>query len=125
MLQKLLAYAVRHGASDIHLTVGSPPALRIDGEIKFLDAEPLTPRDTLGFLDEIMDEQQKERFLRTGDADLAYGISGLGRFRVNVLRQRGSVGIVMRHVRGKILNFSDLHLPPAMARPHYRHNRQR
>jgi twitching motility protein PilT len=114
MLQKLLAYAVRHGASDIHLTVGSPPALRIDGEIKFLDAEPLTPRDTLGFLDEIMDEQQKERFLRTGDADLAYGISGLGRFRVNVLRQRGSVGIVMRHVRGKILNFSDLHLPPAM-----------
>jgi twitching motility protein PilT len=61
-----------------------------------------------------MDEQQKERFLRTGDADLAYGISGLGRFRVNVLRQRGSVGIVMRHVRGKILNFSDLHLPPAM-----------
>ncbi|HNR30978.1 MAG TPA: type IV pilus twitching motility protein PilT [Candidatus Hydrogenedentes bacterium] len=113
-LKKILAYAVQNGASDAHLTVGSPPAVRIDGEIRFIDTESLTPQDTLQYLDEIMDDRQKDQFLRTGDADLALGLSGLGRFRVNVLRQRGSVGIVMRHVRGKILDFESLHLPPVM-----------
>jgi twitching motility protein PilT len=113
-LQDILTYGVKNGASDIHLTVGSPPAVRIDGTVRFLKGEDLTPRDTYGFLDEILNPEQKERFLKTGDADLALGISGLGRFRVNVLRQRGSVGIVMRHVRSKILDFESLNLPPSM-----------
>jgi len=113
-LQDILTYGVKNGASDIHLTVGSPPAVRIDGTVRFLKGEDLTPRDTYGFLDEILNPEQKERFLKTGDADLALGISGLGRFRVNVLRQRGSVGIVMRHVRSKILDFEALNLPPSM-----------
>ncbi|HPO12536.1 MAG TPA: type IV pilus twitching motility protein PilT [Candidatus Hydrogenedentes bacterium] len=113
-LQKLLAYAVKNGASDLHLTVGSPPAIRLDGEIRFVETEALTPSDTMSFLDEIMDERQKQLFLEHGDADLAHSVSGLGRFRVNVLRQRGSVGIIMRHVRGKILDFAALNLPAAM-----------
>ena len=113
--QQILTYAVKNGASDIHLTVGSPPAVRIDGRLNFLDEESLTPRDTLGFLDEVMTPDQKERFLKTGDYDLALGISGLGRFRVNVLRQRGSVGFVLRHVRGKILDFAQLNLPPVLS----------
>ncbi len=113
-LQKILAYAVKNGASDIHLTVGSPPAVRLDGEIRFIDAEALTPADTTGFLDELMNERQREIFQSSGDFDLAHSVPGLGRFRVNILRQRGSVAIIMRHVRGKILDFSSLHLPPAM-----------
>lgn len=113
-LQQLLAYAVKNGASDLHLTVGSPPAIRLDGEIRFIETEALTPSDTLSFVDEIMDERQKQLFLESGDFDLAHSVSGLGRFRVNVLRQRGSVGIIMRHVRGKILDFAALNLPPAM-----------
>ena len=113
-LQKILGYAVKHGASDIHLTVGSPPAVRVDGEIRFVSSENVTPSDTLSYLDVLMDEQQKTHFMKTGDADLAYGVSGLGRFRVNVLRQRGSVGIIMRHVRGRILDFTALNLPPVM-----------
>ncbi len=113
-LTKILTYAVKNGASDVHLTVGSPPAVRIDGEIRFIDTENLVPTDLDGYVEEIMTPEQQESFKKRGDADLAHGVPGLGRFRVNVLRQRGSTGIVMRHVRGKILDFEALHLPPAM-----------
>ncbi len=115
-LQKILTYAVKNGASDVHLTVGSPPAVRIDGSIRFVEAEPLTPADTESYAAEMMTERQFEQFQHLGDFDLAYGVPGLGRFRVNVLRQRGSVGLVMRHVRGKILDFSSLYLPDSMAK---------
>lgn len=115
-LKKILSFAVKNGASDVHLTVGSPPAVRVDGIVRFLDGDDLTPQDTVAFLDDLMHAEQKERFLKTGDADLAVGFSGLGRFRVNVLRQRGSVGIVMRHVRGKIFDFESLNLPPVMTK---------
>ncbi len=115
-LKDLLAYAVKHGASDVHLTVGSPAACRVDGVVRFFGDKDLRPKDTLGFLDTLMDERQQEKFMKTGDADIALGFKGLGRFRVNVLRQRGSVGIVLRHVKGKILPFEDLHLPKGMER---------
>jgi len=113
-LEEILTYAVKNGASDVHLTVGSPPAVRIDGIIRFLKGDPLSPKDTYAFMEEILQGEHRERFLKTGDFDLAHSISGLGRFRVNVLRQRGSIGIVMRHVRSKILDFESLHLPQAM-----------
>ncbi|MDK1021134.1 MAG: type IV pilus twitching motility protein PilT [Candidatus Hydrogenedentes bacterium] len=115
-LQDILSYAVKHGASDIHLSVGSPAACRIDGRIHFFNDDKLTPPDTSKFLDEILTPEQREEFEQTGDADVALGIAGLGRFRVNVLRQRGSVGIVLRHVRGVIQKFGELHLPEAMER---------
>jgi twitching motility protein PilT len=114
-LQKILSYAIKQGASDVHLTVGSPPAVRIDGVIRFIrDAEPLTPDQTDGFLDEMLRPQDKERFLVTGDHDLAYSVPGLGRFRVNCLKQRNSVGIIMRYVKNRIPDFDELNLPPAM-----------
>jgi len=113
-LSKILSYAVKNGASDVHLTVGSPPAVRIDGKIRFIDSEELTPTDTQAMAAEMMSESEFAAFMEKGDADLAYGVSGLGRFRVNCMKQRGSVGVVMRHVKGKILNFEELNLPPAM-----------
>jgi twitching motility protein PilT len=113
-LQKILSYAVKNGASDVHLTVGSPPAVRIDGLIRFIDADVLKPDDTLRFLDDIMGEERKKRFLDGGDADQALSMPGLGRFRVNCMMQRGSVGIVMRHVKGKILDFATLNLPTSL-----------
>jgi twitching motility protein PilT len=115
-LQQILSYAVKNGASDVHLTVGSAPAIRVDGNIRFIEADALTPSDTHGFAAEIMKERELAAFEEKGDADLAYGVAGLGRFRVNVLKQRGSVGIVMRHVKGKILEFSELNLPPAITK---------
>ena len=65
-------------------------------------------------MDTLLTPEKKQRFLDSGDTDLACNMAGLGRFRVNVMFQRGSVGIVMRHVRGKILDFGMLNLPPAM-----------
>ena len=114
-LKKILSYAVKQGASDVHLTVGSPPAVRVDGSIRFIrDTDDLKPEDTEGFLDEIMTADMKRKFMESGDADQALGVPGLGRFRVNCMKQRGSVGIVLRHVKGKILEFDDLNLPPSI-----------
>jgi len=113
-LEKILSYAVKHGASDIHFTVGSPPAVRIDGVIRFVGEEELAPEDTERFATEVMDEEGFKKFMKTGDADLAHSVAGLGRFRVNVMKQRSSVGIVMRHVKAKILPFDELHLPAGM-----------
>ncbi len=115
-VDKLLSYAVKHSASDLHLTVGSPPCLRVDGEMRFLQGESLTSADTLHFARELMTDRQFEAFIDKGDADLAYSVPGVGRFRVNVFKQRGSTGIVMRHVKGIILDFESLNLPAVMAR---------
>lgn len=110
-LHKILSYAVKKGASDIHLKVPRPPIVRIDGEIRFVGEVPLTQEHMLGYLDEIMTPEKKARFLETGDADLAISVPGIGRFRVNCLKQRGSVAIIMRHVKGKAPDLAKLHLP--------------
>ena len=116
-LQKILTYAVKHGASDIHLAVGGPPAVRVDGVIRVVqDAETLTPEHIDTFLNELMSPERKARFMERGDDDLAYSLPGVGRFRVNCLMQRSTVGIVMRYVKSKILNFAELHLPESLNR---------
>jgi len=113
-LKKLLEYATKSGASDVHLAIGSAPAIRKDGKIRFLEYAPLTSLDSEKFLREMLSTEQKKEFEKTGDADLAYSVPGLGRFRVNVLKQRGTIGIVMRLVSSDIKNFTQLHLPPIM-----------
>jgi len=115
-IETILKEAVARDASDIHLTVGSPPGYRIDGVIQFVGDKPLTPDDTEHLIDQILKPNERELFEQRHDFDLAVSVTGLGRFRTNVLRQRGSVGIIMRHVRGKILGFEDLNLPPVMQR---------
>ncbi|HOJ34110.1 MAG TPA: PilT/PilU family type 4a pilus ATPase [Candidatus Hydrogenedentes bacterium] len=114
-LQKILTYAVKNGASDIHLAVGTPPAVRIDGVIRVIpDVEPLVTEHMDEFLSTIMSPSRKARFLERGDDDLAYSLPGVGRFRVNCLMQRGTVGIVMRYVKNKIFSFAELNLPPSL-----------
>ncbi|MFP6617152.1 MAG: PilT/PilU family type 4a pilus ATPase [Candidatus Hydrogenedentota bacterium] len=115
-LEDVLGYAVKHGASDIHLCVGSPPACRIDGKIRFFGDEDLTPKKNDEYLAEILDDRHRKEFEETGDTDVALSIPGLGRFRVNCLMQRSSVGIIMRHVKGKIMAFEELTLPNTMER---------
>ncbi len=112
-LERILKYAVQRGASDVHLKVPRPPALRIDGDIRFAGEVPLTAERMLGFLDEMMNEDQRKEFLEKGDADLALQFPGVGRFRVNCLMQRGNVAIIMRHVKGKVPQLGQLHLPMA------------
>jgi len=86
----ILEDAVARDASDIHLAVGSPPAFRIDGIIQFIGDSTLTPEDTESLVDQILKPEQREQFERRHDFDLAISVPGLGRFRTNVLRQRGS-----------------------------------
>jgi twitching motility protein PilT len=113
-LREIVDYAVKHGASDIHLAVGSPPACRIDGKIRFFSENRLKPSHTDEYLKEILTDKQYDTFTETGDMDTAYSVAGVGRFRVNVLKQRGSVGIVMRHVRGEILDLDQLNMPAGL-----------
>jgi twitching motility protein PilT len=113
-LDRLLAYAVERGASDVHIKVGSPPFIRIDGRLERIDHADVSPVETERIAFAIMPKQRAEEFLATSDADFAYSVSGLGRFRVNVMRQRGSVGLVLRRVQSEIPSFEELGLPPVV-----------
>jgi twitching motility protein PilT len=110
-LVRIAAYALENGASDIHLKVGRPPAIRIEGVLRFTEIHPTSDIDIMGFLDEFMTSGQKEQFLETGDADLAVSLSELGRFRVNCYRQRGTTAVVLRYVRSDVPDFASLNLP--------------
>src|SRR5258708_17751990 len=111
---RLLACAVERGASDSHIKVGSPPFIRVDGRLGRIDHPAVAPVETERIAFAIMPKQRAEEFLATSDADFAYSVSGLGRFRVNVMRQRGSVGLVLRRVQSDIPSFESLGLPPAV-----------
>ncbi len=111
-LNELLKTTFEKKASDLHVKVGVPPILRIDGRLVPLDTEKRTTQeDALTVALSIMSTAQKARFKEKNELDMAYAVPGLGRFRVNVFQQRGSVGMVFRQVPAKILNFDDLMLP--------------
>jgi len=114
-IQELLEYAVNHQASDLHLTAGIPPTLRIWGRLVPMAHCPvLTPEDTYQLAYSMMNAFQKQKFERTWELDLSYGVSGLGRFRVNVYRQRGAVGVAIRVIPHQIPRIEDLNLPPIL-----------
>lgn len=111
-LNDLLKLTFEKRASDLHIKVGVPPVLRIDGKLTPLETEKrLTQEDALTIASGIMTDAQKTKFKEKNELDMAYAVPGLGRFRVNVFKQRGSVGMVFRQVPMKILNFDDLKLP--------------
>jgi twitching motility protein PilT len=103
-------------ASDLHVKAGSPPVLRVDGELILMDEPGLTPEDTKDVAASIMTDKQIRRFSEHNEIDFAYSSPNLGRFRVNVFRQRGSISIAMRQVSTKIPSFEELHLPEILKR---------
>ena len=116
-LNDLLKLTFEKKASDLHVKVGVPPILRIDGKLTPLEAEKrLTQEDAVNIAFSIMNATQKARFKEKNELDMAYAVPGLGRFRVNVFQQRGSVGMVFRQVPAKILNFEELMLPEVLAK---------
>jgi twitching motility protein PilT len=110
-LLKIVSYAIKNGASDIHLNVSRPPSIRMEGVLRFSKIHPLTESDMMRFLDEIMTPEQKQQFLESGDADLAVSLGDAGRFRVNCYRQRGTTAMALRHVKSEVSDFHSLHLP--------------
>ena len=115
-LDEILRYAVTREASDVHIKVGSAPVVRIDGHLERSDFELATPAETERVAFAIMPKNRAEEFIETGEADFAHSVAGLGRFRVNVHRQRGCVGLILRRVQGSIPSFDSLGLPPSVRR---------
>ena len=114
-LNELLKLTFEKRASDLHIKVGGPPILRIDGKLTPIETEKrLTQEDALAIAFGIMNASQKTKFKEKNELDMAYAVPGLGRFRVNVFQQRGSVGMVFRQVPMKILNFEELMLPAVL-----------
>ncbi len=114
-LNEILAVGLKSNASDIHLKAGLPPIYRIDGTLRPLPKAPrITPEMTEQISQEIMNDLQRERFEKSREVDLAYGVPGLGRFRVNVFSQRGSVSMVFRAIPFDIKSVDDLLLPPVV-----------
>ncbi len=111
-IDTLLALACSKGASDLHIKAGSHPFIRVNGElIPLVDVPRLSPEDTLAMAFSIMNNRQKQRFKDACEVDIAYGVSGLGRFRCNVFQQRGAVGMVFRVIPMTVRTVSDLQLP--------------
>ena len=110
-MHELLTFAVKHGASDIHLGASEKPALRIDGEVKRLDHEPLTQDEVKRLAYSIMSEKQKTRFEQDLELDFSIGLKGLARFRVNVFTQTRGVGCVLRQIPSRVLTLEEIDAP--------------
>ncbi|MDG2051870.1 MAG: type IV pilus twitching motility protein PilT [Myxococcota bacterium] len=111
-LNEILKVAIKGGASDIHLKSGLPPMFRVDGALVPLrNGERIVPDEIQKMALSIMNPVQKARFEEHREADLAYGLPGLGRFRVNVFQQRGTIGIVFRVIPFGVKTIQELHLP--------------
>lgn len=113
-LDALIRMMFDKGGSDLHLTVGLPPTLRIHGKMVKTDLEKLKPDTCQNLIYSVLTDEQKERFERDNELDSSFGIQGVGRVRLNVFMQRGAVGAVMRNIPSQIIPFEDLGLPPAV-----------
>ncbi len=113
-LHQLLKAMVEKGASDLHITTGTAPQLRIDGRLTPLKTPPLVPAETKQLCYSILTEQQKHQFEEHNELDLSFGVKGLARFRGNVYMQRGAVAGAFRTIPFKIQTFQELGLPPVV-----------
>lgn len=114
-LHQLLKAMVEKGATDLHVTTGSPPQLRIDGRLVPLKTAPLTNLETKQLCYSILTDAQKHKFEEENELDLSFGVKGLSRFRANLFMQRGAVAGAFRTIPYKILSFAELGLPPVVA----------
>jgi twitching motility protein PilT len=114
-VNELLRHTVERGASDLHLKVGNVPFVRVDGLLIPCEFDVLTASDTEAAATSLMSDHKKREFTETSEADLGYSLPGVGRFRVNVFRQRGVVGLAIRRVRSEVPTFDELRLPRVMS----------
>ena len=116
-VDELAERLVEEGGSDLHLKAGAPPAARLKGALSQLEGySELTPEDTEGILREMIPPNLTDEFEHDGEADFSYAVEGVGRFRVNAFRQRGSVSIVMRFIPFGVPKFEELDLPEVISR---------
>jgi twitching motility protein PilT len=115
-LPELLKTTVDIQGSDLHLSIGTPPQVRVHGELVRLDSADLTPADTKALAYSVLTDAQKKRFEETLELDFSFGIRGIARFRCNLFNQKGAVAAVYRQIPEKIRSFDELQLPPVIAK---------
>ncbi len=114
-LNQILVEALSQEASDIHIKAGAPPIFRVNGALKAWNKlKPFDLNDVSKIAFDLMNDWQKERFIKNREVDMGYEVYGLGRFRVNVFQQRGKMRIALRIVPYQIKNLEELHLPPVL-----------
>jgi twitching motility protein PilT len=121
-MDELMRVTIERGASDLHMCVGLPPMLRIDGRLTPTEFPKLTPDEMKKLIYSILTDNQKERFEKNLELDFSHGLKGFGRFRINAFKQRGVIGTVLRAIPSTVPPLASLNLPPVMAdlvaRPH-------
>lgn len=110
-LRELLELMVKKNSSDLHITVGSPPILRIDGKLTKTDYDTLSPEQTKKLSYSILNERQRQKFEENSELDLSFGVEQLSRFRCNIFMQRGNVAMALRQIPHKVQSFNELGLP--------------
>jgi len=113
-LDDLLRIIVEKGGSDLHISVGIPPIIRVDGQLLPTNYDKVTPQDSQRLIYDILTDDQIQRFETNFELDFSYQLAKLSRFRVNVFRQKGNVGIVMRVIPARVPGLKDLQLPPVL-----------
>ncbi len=114
-IETLLAGLVESEGSDLHLKVGMPPLIRVQGQLVPFEMPPMSVEDTARFADELLPARKRAQLSESGDAEVARSFDALGRYRINAYLQRGVVGLVMRLVIAKIPTIEELSLPPIVA----------
>lgn len=110
-IKHLLEAMVSLGASDLHVTVGSPPMFRIDGDLRPVNSPAMSPKQTEDMMQALAPAAKRQLFDQQGTADFSYSISGVGRYRVNIYHQRGSTCLAIRRVNNRVLTIEELGLP--------------
>ncbi len=112
---ELLRYTVEMGASDLHLKAGNVPFVRVDGELLPSPHPAISAAESEAYANSLMPEHKRREFEASSEADFGYTMPGVGRFRINVFRQRGMVGMAIRRVRSEVPTIEELLLPPVIA----------
>ena len=111
LIDKLLSAQIKQGASDLHITVGQPPVLRMHGRLQKLKTKVLEPADTMGLMKSITPDRCQQEFQESGSTDFGFAFGDQARFRVSVFRQRGNVAIVLRQIPVDLMTMDDLNVP--------------
>jgi len=111
-ITELLAFGVKNGASDLHLSAGLPPMIRVDGDVRRINVPPLEHKQVHGMVYDIMNDKQRKDFEEFLETDFSFEIKGLARFRVNAFNQNRGAGAVFRTIPSKILSLEELNCPP-------------
>ncbi len=110
-MDRLLETVIKQGSSDLHLSVGRPPVIRLHGHLRSLETKVLEPEDTITLMKSIAPERNQQELQEEGSTDFAFAFGDQGRFRVNVFKQKGNTTLVLRLIPSKLLTFDDIGLP--------------